>query len=80
MTRRNLRGDFWAGGHGLYLALDAGYKVCSLNEIYLVVCLCFVHVSFLFVTHIKKLKVNMLDFESRNIAPYLLSRVKVIKR
>lgn len=41
MTGRGMRGDFWAGGHVMYLDLDASYKICSLNEIYLVPLLSF---------------------------------------
>lgn len=39
MTERGLRGHFWADTHVLYIDLDVGYKVYSLNEIYLAVCL-----------------------------------------
>lgn len=37
MTRRGIRGVFWAGVHVPYFDLDAGYKLFSLNEICLTV-------------------------------------------
>lgn len=59
MIGRGMRGDLWAGGHVTYLDLDASYKICSLNEIYLVPLLSF------FVILNKRLEVTF--FGSRNI-------------